>query len=149
MTRHEKRAGELFTEGYNCAQSVFAAFAEDLGMDEKAALRLSSAFGGGIGRLREVCGAASGMAMVLGAIEGYDVPDDGEGKKAYYARVQALMGTFKDEFGSYICRELLDVPGPEGPTPEKRDAKYDRERPCRRCVEFAARLADERILKCE
>lgn len=149
MTKHEKRAGELFTQGYNCAQSTFAAFADVLGMDEKAALRLSSAFGGGIGRLREVCGAASGLMMVLGAVEGYDVPDDDEGKKAYYARIQALMGEFKDEFGSYICRELLDVEGPQDPTPEKRDAKYYGERPCRRCVEFAAKLADERILKCE
>ena len=149
MTKHEKRAGELFQEGYNCAQSVFAAFAEEVGMDEKAALRLSSAFGGGIGRLREVCGAASGMMMVLGAVEGYDVPNDDAGKKAYYARIQELMGQFKDEFGSYICRELLDAKGPEEPTPEKRTAEYYAERPCKRCVEFAARLTDERILKCK
>ncbi len=149
MTKHEKRAGELFLAGYNCAQSVFAAFAEDLGMDEKAALRLSSAFGGGIGRLREVCGAASGLMMVLGAVEGYDVPDDEEGKKAYYTRIQALMGTFRDECGSYLCRELLDAAGPEEPTPERRTAKYHRERPCGGCVRYAARLADERILKCE
>lgn len=149
MTKHEKRAGELFEAGYNCAQSVFAAFADELGMDEKAALKLSSAFGGGIGRLREVCGAASGLMMVLGAIEGYDSPGDDEGKKAYYARIQALMGEFKDEFGSFICRDLLDVAGAESPTPQKRDATYYEERPCKRCVRFAARLADERILKCK
>jgi C_GCAxxG_C_C family probable redox protein len=149
MTKHEERAGELFIEGYNCAQATFAAFADVMGMDERAALRLSSAFGGGIGRLREVCGAASGMMMVLGALEGYDVPDDEEGKKAYYARIQALMGQFKDQCGSYICRELLDVAGPEEPTPEKRTAKYHRERPCGECVRYAARILDEEVLKCE
>ncbi len=149
MTMHEKRANELFLEGYNCAQATFAAFSDVMDMDEKAALRLSSAFGGGIGRLREVCGAASGMMMVLGALTGYDVPDDAEGKKAYYAHIQGLMGQFKDEFGSYICRDLLNVGGPEDPTPEKRTAKYYNERPCADCVRYAAQLMDKEVLKCE
>ena len=147
MTKHEARAGELFSAGYNCAQSVFAAFADEMHMEETAALRLSSAFGGGIGRLREVCGAASGMMMVLGAAEGYDSPTDDASKKEYYARIQALMGAFQAEFGSYICRDLLNVSGPEAPVPAKRDANYYGERPCRRCVEFAARLLDEQVIK--
>lgn len=146
MTIHERRANALFHQGYNCAQAVFAAFADDLGMDEKGALRLAAPFGGGYGRLREVCGAASAMMMVLGALEGCDTPDDDGAKQACYARAQALMGAFEAEFGSYICRVLLDTPGPEDPAPRKRDADYYAERPCARFVNFAARLLDERVL---
>lgn len=110
MNKHEELALKYFTEGYNCAQSVFAAFHGEMGLDEKTALKMSSAFGGGMGRLREVCGAVSGMFMVLSALYGYDDAEDTEAKKLLYSRVQALAEKFKKEHGTIICRELLASP---------------------------------------
>ena len=107
MNKHEELALKYFTEGYNCAQSVFAAFHEEMGIDEKTAFKMSSAFGGGMGRLREVCGAVSGMFMVLSTLYGYDDAEDSEAKKLLYSRVQALAEEFKKEHGTIICRELL------------------------------------------
>jgi C_GCAxxG_C_C family probable redox protein len=145
MTKHESIASELFRGGANCAQSVFAAFAEELGIDRDYALRLSSPFGGGMGRMREVCGAVSGMLMVLGQLEGY-AAHDGEAKAALYTRVQSLMRAFEAEKGSYICRELLKTAGPEEPIPARRDDAYYNSRPCEGCIKFAAALVDEYIL---
>ena len=88
MSKYEEKAIKLFKEGYNCAQSVFLAFNDVMGLDEKTALKLSSSFGGGIARLREVCGAVSGMCMVLGVLYGYDSPTDMESKKAHYAFIR-------------------------------------------------------------
>ena len=140
---HPEKAKELFTRGYNCAQSVFAAFCDLTGMDEKEALRLSSSFGGGFGRLREVCGAVSGMALVLGALYGYDDPTDKEIKKAHYARVQTVCGAFRDRHGTLICRELLaDVKHTPGNTPEPRTEAFYHERPCAGLVESAAEILD-------
>jgi C_GCAxxG_C_C family probable redox protein len=131
MTKREARATELFQMGYNCAQAVFAAFADCANLDERAALRLAAPFGGGYGRLREVCGAASGMAMALGGMEGYD---DVAGRDAHYARVQALMDAFRREFGSYICRDLLAD-----------HAAGIGEKPCTKCVAYAARLLEAQV----
>ena len=118
MNKHEERALKYFSDGYNCAQSVFAAFSEEMGMDEKTALRLSSAFGGGMGRLREVCGAVSGMFMVLSVLYGYDDAKDDDAKKLLYSRVQALAEEFKKDYGTIICRDLLqmhkDIAAPSG-----------------------------------
>lgn len=145
MTKHEKIASALFRSGANCAQSVFAAFSDELGLDRSYALRLSSPFGGGMGRMREVCGAVSGMLMVLGHLEGYSEHDD-DAKKALYARVQALMHAFELEKGTYLCRELLKTAGPEEPIPAKRDDAYYASRPCESCIKFAAYLTDEYII---
>jgi C_GCAxxG_C_C family probable redox protein len=146
---HEEKAKELFEQGYNCAQSVFAAFAGDLGFDFETALKLSSPFGGGMGRLREVCGAVSALLMIAGLRYGYTGTDDDEAKGAHYALVQRLAFRFKEENGSYICRELLGLPEGEqsSPVPEKRTAAYYGSRPCAEYVACAARLAEELLQK--
>jgi C_GCAxxG_C_C family probable redox protein len=109
-------AMDLFSQGMNCAQAVFVAFCDQTGLDRRTALRISSSFGGGIGRLREVCGAVSGMAMAAGMLRGYDDITDPDAKAAHYAFIHDLAMQFKQENGSYICRELLDLPeDPDNP----------------------------------
>ena len=137
------KAAELFVEGYNCAQSVAMAFSDVTGLDEKTSARLISGFGGGMGRLREVCGAVSGMFFVLGTLYGYDSPDD-EKKKQLYTDVQALAAKFREENGSIICREILKNP-PSDPNPSPRTAEYYAVRPCARMVYAAAVLMEEFI----
>ena len=145
MNKNEQLAHKYFTEGYNCAQSVFAAFHEEMGMDEKEALRLSSAFGGGMGRLREVCGAVSGMFMVLGALYGYDDAKNDEAKKLLYTRVQNFANEFKSEYGTIICRELIGAEGAQKPTPTPRNPEFYEKRPCTAFVVSAARIMSEFI----
>lgn len=144
---HEELALKHFTNGANCAQAVVMAYADELGMDEKTAARLASSFGGGIGRLREVCGAVSGMMMVYGLLKGYDDLKDPDAKKAHYANVQALAAKFREENGSIICREILSIRKDEknDPTPTPRDAQFFHSRPCLDCVATAARLLDEAL----
>ncbi len=144
---HEEKALQYFKDGANCAQAVVLAFHDELGMDEKTAARLASSFGGGIGRLREVCGAVSGMMMVYGLLRGYDDLRDPEAKKAHYANVQALAARFREENGSIICRELLKLHENEqnDPSPTPRDAKFFHSRPCMRFVQSAARLLEEAL----
>jgi len=137
-------AGELFMSGYNCAQSVTMAFADLIGMDEAAAARLASPFGGGMGRMREVCGAVSGMLMVLGILYGYDTPGDDEIKMALYAQVQDLAESFRREVGTIICREILDNP-PSDPRPTPRTEAFYKERPCARMVMVAAKIMEDFI----
>ena len=103
------QAASLFREGYNCAQAVLLAFADVLSIDKKTAAMLSSSFGGGMGRLREVCGAVSSMFLIAGLVKGYDRPDDDEAKAAHYQLIQTLAYKFKEENGSIICRELLGL----------------------------------------
>ena len=141
---HKLRASELFLQGYNCAQAVVVSFCDLTGMKEKQAARMASAFGGGMGRMREVCGAVSGMFMVLGLLYGYDDPEDNAGKKALYADVQALAAEFRQETGSIVCRELLKNP-PSDPNPTPRTADFYQKRPCERMVMLAAALLDEFI----
>ena len=109
---HGLKAAELFLSGYNCSQSVAVAFHAELGLTEQQAARMVSAFGGGMGRMREVCGAVSGMLFVLGSLYGYDTPGDDISKKRLYSEVQALAGKFREENGSIICREILKNPPP-------------------------------------
>ena len=144
MIDHSIRAGELFLAGYNCSQSVVVAFCDVTGLTEDFSAKLSSSFGGGMGRMREVCGAVSGMLMVLGALYGYSTPGDDAAKKAHYALVQALAGQFRSEHGSIICREILKNP-PSDPNPTPRTAEFYKTRPCARMVMTAARLLDEYI----
>ena len=145
MNKHEELAYKYFTDGYNCAQAVFTAFHEETGLDEKTALRLSSAFGGGMGRLREVCGAVSGMYMVLGMLYGYDDAKNDEAKKILYSRVQKFAEEFKDEYGTIICRELLGESGVQKPTPTPRNPQFYEKRPCLGFVVSAARIMSEFI----
>ena len=145
MTRKEK-AMELFESGYNCAQSVALAFSDLTEMDERALARLSSSFGGGMGRLREVCGAVTGMFMVSGLLYGYDGAAAGMEKSEHYKRIQLLASRFSEETGSIICRELLGLDkGADKPVPEARTAEYYKKRPCRELVGLAAEILEEYI----
>lgn len=143
MTRAEY-AAQLFYEGYNCAQAVAVAFADVTGLEEKYAARMASSFGGGMSRLREVCGAVSGVALVVGLLYGYDTPGDDGVKKEHYALVQSLAGQFRDQVGSIVCREILKNP-PTDPTPSKRTPEYYAQRPCCRMVYTAAKILEEYI----
>lgn len=141
---HSEKAAELFLQGYNCAQAVAVAFCDVTELDEKFTAKTISAFGGGMGRLREVCGAVSGMFFVLGHLYGYDTPGDDVEKKQLYARVQELAAKFKEQNSSIICREILKNP-PTDPNPSPRTAEYYAKRPCVRMVMTAADLMDEFI----
>ena len=141
---HGMKAMALFVEGYNCAQAVAVAFCDITGLDEKTTARMVSPYGGGMGRLREVCGAVSGMFFVLGYLYGYDNADADETKKELYGRVQDLAGQFREKCGSIICRELLDKP-PSDPNPSPRTAEYYKDRPCAILVKTAAELMDDFI----
>ena len=141
---HGMKAAELFLAGYNCAQSVAVAFSDVTGIDEKTAARAVSAFGGGMGRMREVCGAVSGMLLVAGLLYGYDTPGDDVSKKNHYARVQYLAGQFREQVGSIVCREILKNP-PSDPNPSPRTAEYYAKRPCARMVYLAGEILDRYI----
>ena len=143
MERCEKAAG-LFLEGYNCAQAVAVAFSDVTGLSPDFSAKMASSFGGGLGRLREVCGAVSGMAMVLGLLYGYDGPETGEEKMAHYRRVQELAAKFREENGSIVCRDILKNP-PSDPAPSPRTAEYYAQRPCARMVYTAAKILEEYI----
>ena len=143
---HGMKAAELFMEGYNCAQAVAVAFCDLTGMEKDYAARLASGFGGGMGGLREVCGAVSGMNMVFGCLYGYESPTDDAAKKPVYAQFRQLAESFKETNGSIICREILKNP-PSDPNPSPRTAEYYAKRPCARMVMVAAQLLDEFIAK--
>ena len=133
MNKYEEKARNNFLSGYNCAQSVFLAFAEEGGLDFNSAMRVSSSFGGGMGRLKEVCGALSGAFMAIGLFQGtYDVTDK-EAKLAHYVKVREVGEGFREDFKSLLCRELLI-----GETDEFK-------RPCIDYVGCAARLTAETL----
>ena len=143
MSKKGEIAKNLFLEGYNCSQSVFGAFADELGIDRETAMRLTSSFGGGMGRLREVCGAVSGMFMVAGLKYGYSDPHDKTAKAQHYKRIQDLAADFRSENGSIVCRELLGLPsGPDSPVPAERTADYYKKRPCAELVKCAAEIME-------
>lgn len=143
MIRHSEKARELFLSGYNCAQAVLCAYEDMTGLNRETAIRISSSFGGGVARMREVCGAVSGAAMVLGLLRGSGDPTDHAAKTAYYHLVQEFAARFSDANGSIICRELLDGSASPGSDPEKRDDSYYKKRPCPMLVEQAALILDE------
>ena len=148
MIDHAERARELFLSGYNCAQAVACAFCDVTGLDVDTSARMASSFGGGLARLREVCGTVSGAALVLGLARGYADPADRGAKIDHYARVQEFARRFKAENGSYICRELLrGVETAPGGVPEERTAEYYKKRPCPELAWSAARILDEMLLK--
>ena len=143
---HGERAEQNFRRGYNCAQSVVLAFSDVTGLDDRTAAMLSSSFGGGMGRLREVCGAVSGALTVLGLVQGYADPDDPDAKKAHYHRVQEFARRFCEKNGSIICRELLSgVQTVGGSDPEQRTESYYKKRPCPALCRCAAEILDEMI----
>ena len=141
---HADKAEHLFKEGYNCSQAVVVAFTDVTKIDEKTALALSSSFGGGMGRLREVCGAVSGMFMVAGLLYGYTSPTDNEAKKAHYTLIQSMAQKFKDKTGSIICRELLGGPD-NSPNPTVRNSEFYKKRPCAELVRICADIVDQAI----
>ncbi len=143
------RAVDLFKSGYNCSQSVVAAFADIYGFSQKQALLMSASFGGGIGRMRSVCGAACGMFLLAGFETGSVLPEDREGKAANYAFVQHLAERFRQANGALECAELLGLRKGDAtpPTPEARTAQYYAKRPCAQVVETAARIWAEELKK--
>ncbi len=137
-----QHAVDLFMSGYNCSQSVVAAFADMYGFTREQALKMSAAFGGGIGRMRQTCGAACGMFMLAGLEKGAVEGTDREGKKATYELVQELAARYKEQAGSTICAEILKLrkDAPVVATPEARTPEYYAKRPCAKMVEMAARI---------
>ncbi len=144
MINHEEKARELFKEGYNCAQSVFAAFSDVTGMDFETAIRLTSGFGAGMGGMRDTCGAVTGMFMAADMLYGYTDPKATTEKAAHYAAIRKLAEQFKEENQSLMCRDLLAFCTKAQQPMERTDAYYG-ERPCTRLVMDAARLLDELI----
>ena len=145
MTRSEK-ATENFMAGYNCSQAVSLAFADLLPIDEKTLSKLACSFGGGMGRLREVCGAVSVPFMVIGSLYGYPGPETGSAKAEHYARVQEFASLFREKYGTISCSELLGrAKGSESHVPEERTKKYYESRPCPGIIEYAADLLEEYI----
>ena len=146
MNRAEK-AEELFRKGYNCCQSVFAAFADVLDMSVEEAAKIASPFGAGFGKLREVCGAVSGMTLAAGYLKGYDDPGDYESKKELYALIQNMCAEFEERKGSIICRELLGLKKGEDPgEPSVRTEEYYQSRPCIGACRAAAEIAEKYLL---
>ena len=144
MTRREK-AEKNFVDGYSCAQAVVLAFGDVTGFDDKQALMLCSSFGGGMGRLREVCGAVSGMFIVEGLLEGYSYPDapDAQAKKAqHYARIQELARRFREKNGFIVCREILGARASTCPVPDERTPEYYKTRPCAKMCGDAAEVLE-------
>lgn len=148
MTRPEK-AKQLFMSGYNCSQAVVGAFIDDFAIDFDTAMKLSSSFGGGMGRMREVCGAVSGAFMIAGLKCGYCDPCDKAAKSAHYALIQKIAAAFKQQNGSIICRELLEGVGCngkcQGSVPEDRTAAYYKKRPCAELVYIAAKIVEDEL----
>ena len=140
-------AVQYFKDGYNCSQSVFMAFAEDFGVDKTMAAKISASFGGGIGRMREVCGTVCGMAMCAGFISPADDPSDKVARTANYALVQEFAEKFRTENGDIICRRLLGLPDDTCPCPEPstRNAEFYKKRPCVEYVAYAAKLVAEKM----
>lgn len=146
MSERGDKAYELFKNGYNCAQAVAGAFSDLLGMDMDTVAKLASGFGGGMGRMREVCGTFSGIVMVVSTLYGYSDPRDTENKTEVYSRIQELAEQFRKDNGSIICRELLGISKPEGsPVPEQRTSEYYKKRPCPELCRYAADLLERYI----
>lgn len=143
---HRTLAEQNFENGYNCAQAVLLAFSDLTGLEERTALSLASSFGGGMGRLREVCGAVSGMFMVAGLLYGGNTTESQPEKAAHYARIQALAAQFREKNGSYLCRELLaGVQVTTGAAPEPRTKEYYKKRPCKLLCGDAAEILEQYI----
>ena len=147
MDNYSEKAVNNFRNGYNCAQSVLLTFAGKIGLKDDEALRLASSFGGGMGRLREVCGAVSAMFMIAGFLKGYTEPDNDIAKANHYKLIQDLATEFKSKHGTIICRELLGLDGTEfSPVPSARTDEYYKERPCEEFIKCVAMIVEEELL---
>lgn len=142
-------AKQNFMNGYNCSQAVLLAFCEDFGLEKETALKISEPFGGGMGRMREVCGTVTGMFMVLGLAMGNSDAKDGSTKKNVYKSVQELAEKFKQDNGSIICRELLGLQkaNKESYVPSERTKEYYKKRPCPELCKYAADILEEYLKK--
>ena len=138
-------AKQNFMNGYNCSQAVLLAFCEDFGLEKETALKISEPFGGGMGRMREVCGTVTGMFMVIGLAMGNDNSKDNTTKKNVYKSVQELAAKFKEDNGSIICRELLGFQknNKESYVPSERTNEYYKKRPCPELCKYAADILEE------
>ena len=146
VTDHKEIASQYFASGMNCAQSVFAAFSDVTGIDKDTAMRLSSSFGGGMGRMREVCGTCSSMFMIVGLLYGLGEGFTYEEKAEHYRRIQYIAEQFKSVHGTIVCRELLKgLAVTSAPEPERRTQEYYKARPCIRFVRTAAEILDKYI----
>lgn len=150
ITARASLARQNFLSGYGCAQSVLLAFSDLTGLDEKTSARLGSSFGGGMGRLREVCGGVTGAFAVLGLLCGYDDPADKEGKSRHYADIRELARRFTERSrgGSIVCREILQnagLSGDKGGEAEARTTEYYEKRPCPDLVALAAEVLAEML----
>ena len=143
MTRVEK-AEALFKKGYNCSQAVVGAFSDMINIDNDTLIKLASPFGGGMGRLREVCGAVSSMFMIAGIKKGYTTPNDDAIKEKHYKLIQDLANQFKEKYNTIICRELLET-NDNSPIPSKRTEKYYEERPCEEFIKTCAELITQNL----
>ena len=147
MKSRVEQATATFEEGYTCAQSVFSTYADLFGMDKETALKLSSPMGGGIGRMREVCGAVSAMALLAGLKEGNTDPANEEGKEKIYLLTRQMAEKFREQFGTIVCRELLGIEGmEESAKPSVRTQQYYQERPCLQLIAAAAKIIEEMLL---
>lgn len=147
MTNKAEQSRELFLAGANCAQAVVGAYCKECGLDFDRAMQLASGFGGGMGRLREVCGAVSGMVLVANLLHGYSDLSDKTKKDAHYALIQKLAAEFQAQAGSIICRELLNLGKKESDTPvsEARTPEYYHKRPCAELVALAAAILEQNL----
>lgn len=138
-------AKQNFMNGYNCSQAVLLAFCEDFGLEKETALKISEPFGGGMGRMREVCGTVTGMFMVIGLAMGNDNSKDNTTKKNVYKSVQELAAKFKEDNGSIICRELLGLQkaNKESYVPSERTTEYYKKRPCPELCKYAADILED------
>ena len=138
-----QRAKELFESGLNCSQAVVCAFSDVTGLDPKLAQRLASPLGGGMGRMREVCGAVSGMCMVLGLLYGDGIDCDPKAKAAHYALVRSAAEAFEKKNGDVVCRVLLGLaPGTRSDKPAARTNEYYKKRPCSEYVRDAVEILE-------
>ncbi len=153
MSKHSDRALELFKQGYNCSQAVFCAFCDEFGMDEETALKVSAGLGGGVGRMREVCGTITGAALVAGMLYGTADGKDSQKKAETYEKVREIADEFRKDNPSIICRELLgltkEAQAKETATPEARTEHYYKKRPCSELVENTAKIIDKKFFKAE
>ena len=143
-----KLAYDYFLSGYNCTQSVVLAYKDFFeNVDLDFLLRSVSSFGGGMGRLREVCGTVTGAFFVLGTIYGYDKANDNEKKKNLYIKVQEFAHRFEKENSSIVCRELLGLKGRSKPDPEERTKGYYLRRPCPMYASSSASILETYLIE--
>ena len=143
MTRKEQ-AIQYFKEGYNCSQAVVLTFKDILKIDPNELCKIASPFGGGISRMRETCGAVTGMVLVLGNLIGYETPETGEKKHELYKNTQEILRIFENRYGSLTCGKLLKISQKhDDPNPTPRDHSFFLNRPCPELIGGAAEILED------